>query len=45
VVLMDQGKEHAPTYVSLGALAVTEFDKIFLGGQPRQDVKVFRFRD
>ena len=45
MVLMDQGKEHVLTYVSLKALAVTEFDEIFLGRQPCQDVRVFRFGD
>jgi len=27
--------------ISLEAFAVTEFNETFLGGQPRQDVKVF----
>jgi hypothetical protein len=45
VVLMDQSKEHVLTYVSLKALAVTEFDEIFLGRQLRQDAKVFHSGD
>jgi hypothetical protein len=45
VALMDQGKEHVLTHVSLKALVVTEFNEIFLGRQPRQDVEVFRFGD
>jgi len=35
---------HADRYdeISLEAFAVTEFNAIFLGGEPRQDMKVFR---
>jgi hypothetical protein len=28
--------------ISLEAFAITEFNEIFLGGEPRQDVKVFQ---
>jgi hypothetical protein len=42
---MDRGKEHVLIYASLEAWAVTEFNEIFLGRRPCQDVKVFRFGD